>query len=173
MAVATKSAFRLELEQAVLERHCANHPMTEKWARGELGRRALMGWAVEHWHWIKKMPAATFYRCAQAPEDVRQAEVANGMEEDDPPHSHKDIVLRFAAANGANLNEVGGHPLRARKRQDAVVLLRRHLLALRTGLRPALASGGSTRTESPYYLRRWTYTRCWPTATVASSAACI
>src|SRR6185312_5455784 len=101
-----KSAFRLELEAAVLERHCANHPMTEKWARGELGRRAMMGWAVEHWHWIKRMPEGTFYRCAKAPDDVRDAELANRMEEDDPNYSHKDIVLRFAAANGADLDEV-------------------------------------------------------------------
>src|SRR5438045_1138024 len=36
MAIAT--SFRQELEAAVMERHCANHPMTEKWARGELSR---------------------------------------------------------------------------------------------------------------------------------------
>jgi pyrroloquinoline-quinone synthase len=101
-----KSAFRQELEAAVLERHCANHPMTEKWARGELGRRALMGWAVEHYHWIKNMPAATFYRCAKAPPDVRHSELRNRMEEDDPQRPHQDIVLRFATANGANLDEV-------------------------------------------------------------------
>ena len=106
MAVAAKSAFRLELEAAVLERHCANHPMTEKWARGELGRRAMMGWAIEHWHWIKRMPEGTFYRCAKAPDDVRDAELANRAEEDDPGYSHKDIVLRFAAANGADLDDV-------------------------------------------------------------------
>lgn len=80
--------------------------MTDKWARGELGRPALMGWAVEHWYWIKQMPAATYYRCANAPDDVRRSEVANRMEEDDPKHSHRDIVLRFAEANGADLAEV-------------------------------------------------------------------
>ena len=35
--------FRKELAAAVLERHCANHPMTEIWARGELGRDARRG----------------------------------------------------------------------------------------------------------------------------------
>ena len=55
MAIAI--SFRDELEAAVLERHCANHPMTEKWARGELGRNPMMGWAVEHWHWISRMKA--------------------------------------------------------------------------------------------------------------------
>src|SRR5437016_1913193 len=86
------SPFRLELEAAVLERHCANHPMTEKWAQGELSRRALMGWAVEHYHWTKNMPAATFYRCAKAPPDVRNSELRNRMEEDDPQRPHRDIV---------------------------------------------------------------------------------
>ena len=32
--------FRKALEDAVSERHCANHPMTEKWAHGPLGRGA-------------------------------------------------------------------------------------------------------------------------------------
>ena len=41
------STFRQELEAAILERHCAHHPMTQKWAAGELGREALMGWGVE------------------------------------------------------------------------------------------------------------------------------
>ena len=42
--------FRKALEDAVSERHCANHPMTEKWAAGRLGRgdgahrSALNGW---------------------------------------------------------------------------------------------------------------------------------
>ncbi len=43
-----KSDFRLALEAAVDERHCADHPMWDKLAAGELGRNACMGWAVEH-----------------------------------------------------------------------------------------------------------------------------
>ena len=45
----TKSALRERLEATVLERHCANHPLTEKWAAGKaqpqrhdgLGHRAV------------------------------------------------------------------------------------------------------------------------------------
>lgn len=65
-----------------------------------------MGWAVEHYHWTKEMPAATYYRCAKAPADVRFSELRNRMEEDDPQKPHRDIVLRFAAANGADLDQV-------------------------------------------------------------------
>ena len=95
--MAGKSAFRTELENAVLERHCANHPMTEKWAEGELGRNACMGWAVEHYHWITTMlREATFNICRHAPDDVIALEIENFNEEADPDHSHMEIVLKFA-----------------------------------------------------------------------------
>lgn len=98
-------SFRRELEDAVLERHCAFHPMTEKWASGELGRRALMGWAVEQYHWVKHMNQPAFYICSTAPDDVIASEIDNVHEENDPDRSHLDIMLKFARANGANLKK--------------------------------------------------------------------
>lgn len=100
------STFRRELEEAVLERHCAHHPMTQKWARGELGRDALMGWGIEHWHWVGNMTPVMFYTAAQAPPDVRQVILANYLEENDADRPHLPIVLRFAEANGADLDAV-------------------------------------------------------------------
>jgi pyrroloquinoline quinone (PQQ) biosynthesis protein C len=100
------STFRKELEDAVLERHCAYHPMTQKWAAGELSRRCLMGWAVEHYHWTSNTSPATFYKIAEAPPDVRAAILENYFEERDPNKPHVNIVLRFAEVNGANLDEV-------------------------------------------------------------------
>ena len=100
------STFRKELEDAVLERHCAHHPMTQKWARGELSRNALMGWGIEHWHWISNINPTVFYTMATAPADVRQAVLANYLEENDAERPHLPIVLRFAEANGANVEEV-------------------------------------------------------------------
>ena len=70
--MATRS-FRKQLEDAVLERHCANHPMTEKWARGEVGNRCMMGWAAEQWHWVSKMTPPTFFICKDAPDDAIHA----------------------------------------------------------------------------------------------------
>ena len=96
------STFRQELEAAVLERHCAHHPMTQKWARGELGRDALMGWGIEHYHWISNIRPSTFYKMARAPIDVRRALLENLMDEEAPDRPHLPIVLRFAEANGAN-----------------------------------------------------------------------
>jgi pyrroloquinoline quinone (PQQ) biosynthesis protein C len=98
--------FREELKAAVLERHCAHHPMTQKWARGELSRNALMGWGVEHYHWTSNISPVTFYRLAKAPPDVREMVLANYQEEHDPNRPHLPIVLRFAQANGADMDEV-------------------------------------------------------------------
>lgn len=100
------STFRDELKAAILQRHCANHPMTDKWAHGELSRNALMGWGIEHWHWVSNVHDATFYRCAHAPRDVKMALLENWGEETDPKRPHLDIVLRFAAANGADIEQV-------------------------------------------------------------------
>jgi pyrroloquinoline-quinone synthase len=98
--------FRDELRAAILERHCANHPMTDKWARGELSRNALMGWGVEHWHWVSNIHDATFYRCVGAPRDVQNILLENWGEETDAKRPHLDIVLRFAGANGADVEQV-------------------------------------------------------------------
>ena len=92
--------FRKRLEEAVNERHCANHPMTEKWAEGKLSKNCMMGWATEQWHWVSKMNTPTFYICKDAPDEVIHAEIDNFHEEMDPNHSHLDIMLNFAKANG-------------------------------------------------------------------------
>ena len=52
--------FRKSLQDVVAARHCADHPMTEKWAKGELGRRCMMGWAAQQWHWVSKMNPVAF-----------------------------------------------------------------------------------------------------------------
>ena len=102
-----KSAFRQSLEDAVNERHCADHPMWDELAAGDLGRNACMGWAVEHYHWISNMlTEATFQICAKAPNDVIELELENFHEEEDPDEPHMEIVLQFAKANGADLETV-------------------------------------------------------------------
>ena len=104
--MAGTSTFRGELESAVDERHCADHPMTEKWAKGELGRAAMMGWAIEQYHWVSNMRPKDFFICAHAPNDVVEAQMGTRAEEIDPEHSHLDIMLRFAKVNGGNIEQV-------------------------------------------------------------------
>ena len=98
--------FRESLQDVVAARHCADHPMTEKWAKGELGRRCMMGWAAQQWHWVSKMNPVAFYICKDAPDDVVAAEIDNVREENDPSRSHLDIMLRFAKANGGSPEKI-------------------------------------------------------------------
>jgi len=106
ISIRKQRTFREQLEAAVLQRHCANHPMTLKWARGELSRNGCMGWAVEHYHWVSNMTPASMSICVNAPLDVVQFMLANVAEENDPKHSHLDIVLRFARTNGADIDKI-------------------------------------------------------------------
>src|SRR5258708_24915740 len=106
MTALRTATFREQLEAAVLRRHCANHPMTEKWAKGELSRNARMGWAVEHYHWGSNIWPAVFQICARAQKDAVQAQLENYREENDDTHPHLDIVLRFAETNGADIAAV-------------------------------------------------------------------
>ena len=110
--MAGKSKFWRDMEAAVDEKHCADHPLTKKWAKGQLGRKAMMGWAVEQYHWVSNVRAKDFYICAHAPRDVIEKQMETRNEEIDPAHSHLDIMLRFARVNGANLDKVrAGHGL--------------------------------------------------------------
>ena len=107
--MAVMTSFREELKAAVEARHCADHPMTQKWARGELSRNCLMGWGIEHYQWVSNIRPQTFYTLAKAPPDVREGILENFREEHDPDRPHLPIVLRFAAANGADIEEVVQH----------------------------------------------------------------
>jgi pyrroloquinoline-quinone synthase len=102
----TTRTLREDLEAAILERHCAHHPMTQKWAAGELSTTAMMGWGIEHYHWVSNVWPTFFYTMATAPNDVRRVLTENYAEENDPDRPHLPIVLRFAEANGANVQEV-------------------------------------------------------------------
>ena len=101
-----KSTLRERLEAAVMERHCANHPLTEKWAAGKLSRNALMGWGIEQYHWISNIYRGELFKAANTPLEVQRLLLENYLEETDPTRPHLDIILRFAAANGADVQQV-------------------------------------------------------------------
>ena len=104
--MSSPSPFRKALQDAVLERHCANHPMTERWAKGTLSRNCLRGIATEHFHWISHAGEWGFQICAKAPRDIINLELENWREETDDKNPHLEIILRFAAVNGADIAAV-------------------------------------------------------------------
>ena len=80
-----KSAFRLELEEAVSGHHTINHPLYVKWSQGELSKACMMGTLAETYHWITNLlPAAFLQIASKAPQDVVDLELENLAEEFDP-----------------------------------------------------------------------------------------
>jgi len=105
--MATPSEFKKDLQEAVNRRHQANHPLIDKWARGEAKPEAVAGAIVEHWHWLTKLlPAGFFNICAKAPQDVIDMEMENWAEETDPKNPHIKLIERFAEACGTPLRKL-------------------------------------------------------------------
>jgi len=104
--MATKSTLRERLEAAVMERHCAKHPLTEKWAAGQISKNAMMGWGIEQYHWISNIYKGELYKAANTPLEAQHLLLSNYLDEVDPERPHLDIILRFAAANGADIEKV-------------------------------------------------------------------
>lgn len=101
-----KTAFRKEIEAAINRRHCKDHPLTLKWAKGEVSRNAHRGWATEHYHWVTKVVPMFMNICVGAPRDVIAFQMENFKEETDEEHSHLDVLLKFAKANGASVASI-------------------------------------------------------------------
>ena len=47
-----KSAFRLQLEDAIKQRHSAVHPWSEAWYSGKLNKHLLGEWVKQHYHFV-------------------------------------------------------------------------------------------------------------------------
>ena len=56
-AVASPDAFKQELQNAVDQRHQANHPLVARIAAGEAKRETVTGTITEIWYWISNLPA--------------------------------------------------------------------------------------------------------------------
>ena len=107
----TKSALRERLEAAVMERHCANHPLTEKWAAGKLSRNALMGWGIEQYHWISNIYRGELFKAANTPLAVQRLLLENYLEESDPRASssgyHSPLCRRQRSRHRADQAKPG------------------------------------------------------------------
>ena len=105
----TKSSLRERLEAAVMERHCANHPLTEKWAAGQISKNTMMGWGIEQYHWISNIYKGELYKAANTPLEAQHLLLSNYLEEVDPERPHLDIILRFAALYSSSLGSLTRH----------------------------------------------------------------
>ena len=102
------SAFLHALEEAVTQRHSAQHPWSDAWASGKLDRRILGEWVKQQYHFVRHFSewiAAIYANCPH--QDVQQFLLENVAEEegligsgDFAPVRHTDLLLEFAETCG-------------------------------------------------------------------------
>ena len=103
-----KSAFRLALEDAVTQRHSAQHPWSDAWASGKLNRRILGEWVKQQYHFVRHFSewiAAVYANCPH--QDVQHFLLENVTEEEGlvgmggaAPVRHSDLLLEFGETCG-------------------------------------------------------------------------
>ena len=65
--------FRKAINDAIGRRHQANHPLIDKFARGEVKRETVAGTITEIWYWISKLiPEALLLIAANVDREVRR-----------------------------------------------------------------------------------------------------
>jgi pyrroloquinoline-quinone synthase len=101
----TQVSLRQRLLEALEPRHCKHHPLIQAWTRGELSRECMALWAKEHYHYTHAFVRWYALMIASCPvdwADARQVYVETIEEEYRPGAEHKNMVLRFAEACGAD-----------------------------------------------------------------------
>jgi pyrroloquinoline-quinone synthase len=109
-----KSAFRLQLEDAIKQRHSAVHPWSEAWYSGKLSKHLLGEWVKQHYHFVmptSRMFAATYGNCEV--QEVCDFLLENITEEEGivgqagfAAVRHSELLLDFAEHCGKTRQEI-------------------------------------------------------------------
>lgn len=109
-----KSQFRLDLEQAIQQRHSKVHPWSEAWVNGKLNRQLLGQWTKQHFHYVSHFSewlATVFGSCPI--EEVRDFLLENITEEEGVTGQsgfaairHTKLLLDFGEHCGVSRDEV-------------------------------------------------------------------
>ena len=101
----TTVTLRQRLLEALEPRHCKHHPLIQAWTRGELSRECMALWAKEHYHYTHAFYRWYAFMVAACPgewADAREVYIETIADEYKPGAEHKNMVLKFAAACGAD-----------------------------------------------------------------------
>ncbi|MFZ8964924.1 MAG: TenA family transcriptional regulator [Steroidobacteraceae bacterium] len=102
----TQQEFFAALEAARMPRHGGGHPFSAAWAAGQLSRRQLGEWAIQHHYYIDAVPQQFAALYARLPDlDARQHLLENLLGEEMPGHEgkrHPDLCVKFATACGVD-----------------------------------------------------------------------
>src|SRR2546430_10546782 len=109
-----KSAFRLQLEDAIKQRHSAAHPWSEAWYSGKLNKHLLGEWVKQHYHFVmptSRMFATVYGNCEVQEvcdfllENITEEEGIVGQAGFDAVR-HSELLLDFAEHCGKTRQEI-------------------------------------------------------------------
>ncbi len=102
--------FEAALEAARKPRGSSKHPLSVAWANGELSRKQLGQWAIQHFYYIDAIPPQFAALYSRMPDmEGRHMLLENLIGEDmpdQPGKAHPQLLLYFAAACGLNSDVV-------------------------------------------------------------------
>lgn len=105
-----RSDFFAALEAARQPRHGGGHPFSRAWAAGELDRRQLGEWAIQHFYYIDAVPQQFAALYARLPDlDARRHLLENLLGEEmpgAPGKRHPDLLVKFARACGVQAEKL-------------------------------------------------------------------
>jgi len=93
--------FRARLLQARQQSPSETHSFSRAWAEGQLSRKQMGFWAMQHWYYIDRIPqqfGIMYTRCPDV--DTRLFILENLNGEETPGGRHPDLLLDFAEACG-------------------------------------------------------------------------
>lgn len=105
-----KDDFFAALEAARKPKHGGAHPFSVAWANGELGRKQLGRWAIQHFYYIDAVPQQFGHLFCRYPDlDARQHLLENLLGEENPEtpdDRHPELLVQFAIACGIAREDV-------------------------------------------------------------------
>ena len=117
-SILAQQEFFAALENARLPRHGGGHPFSSAWAAGQLDRRQLGEWAVQHFYYIDPVAQQFALLYSRLPDlDARQHLLENLLGEEmpqSPAKRHPDLLRKFARACGVTEERI----LRAEERGE-------------------------------------------------------
>lgn len=99
-----RDEFHKALEDARAPKHGGGHPFSRAWADGQLDRKQIGYWAMQHYYYIAPIPQQFAALYARLPDlDARQHMLENLLGEEmpeTPEKRHPDLLVKFAGACG-------------------------------------------------------------------------
>ena len=105
--VTARPEFRARLDAARDATSSLGHTFSQQWAAGDLNRKQMGFWAMQHWYYIDRIPqqfGQMYVRCPDV--DTRLFILENLAGEEDENGRHPDLLLDFAEACGYPREEV-------------------------------------------------------------------